>query len=398
MVFWGIFSVSLGYLLGSISPSYILGRLLRGIDIREHGTHNAGARNVKKILGWWPFIVTVIYDLSKGLLAMLIAWKLGVSEPIIYLSGYAAVLGHIFPFYLKFRGGEGQATAVGIFFYLLIKIFLNGWFPFEILLLVGIFAIFIYAVTDLAEIVGLFALPVFILLFLAETQINPTTIFASIIMFQMFIITLYNVRKFDLLVLKPKAAKDIKFWRTILRPLAVIFPILYLNIDQKIVLIIIGSIGIVFLIADIVRLLHSGTNIFLFRNATILFKEKETHNFSSMTQFLVASFLLVLLFPKGIAILAMVFLIFGDIFAKIIGLQYGKIRIFKKTLEGSAAYFFGSIIFGIIFLRFFDVPVWIFLAGALAATLTELFPVGIDDNFSVGLISASVMYVLQRFA
>ncbi len=107
----GAISIIIGYLLGSVSPSYILGKLLKGIDIREHGDGNAGTTNTKKVLGIGPAIIAAIYDLGKGLLSIWIAYKLGADPVFMYAAGYAAILGHVFPFYLGFRGGQGVATA-----------------------------------------------------------------------------------------------------------------------------------------------------------------------------------------------------------------------------------------------------------------------------------------------
>ena len=390
-----ILAIIIGYLLGSISPAYILGRLLCGIDIREHGTRNAGGRNVKKVLGLWPAVITIIYDLSKGLLAMFIAWKLGAPEIIIYASGYAAILGHIFPFYLKFRGGEGQATTLGIFFFITTKAILNHWFPFEILIPVVILALFLFIISP-AEIVGAFTLPAFILLFLAKAQLNPTTIFIGILLLQMWIVTLYNAKKFEVFKESPETMKEIRFWRTVLRPLAIIFPLFYLFFDRRFMLIFIGSVALAFLLLDIVRLLSHKTNLFLFRTP-LIFKQKEVHTFSSMSLFLVAIFLSILLFPESIAILALTFLIFGDVFAKVIGMMFGKIHIFKKTLEGSIAYFLSAAIFGLILQPYIEVPISMLLVGALTAAIVELIPWGIDDNISVALISGAVMYVMTIF-
>jgi glycerol-3-phosphate acyltransferase PlsY len=284
-----IIVIIIGYLLGSVSPAYILGRLLRGIDIREHGTRNAGGRNVKKVLGFWPAVVTIIYDLSKGLLSMFIAWKFGAPEIVIYASGYAAILGHIFPFYLRFRGGEGQATTLGIFFFIITKAILNHWFPYEILIPVVILALFLFIISP-AEIVGLFSLPTFIILFLAKTQLNFTTIFMGILLVQMWIVTLYNIKKFEIFKNAPQVMKEIRFWRTFLRPLAIVLPILYLQFDKRFILIFVGSIALAFLLLDIIRLLSRKTNLFLFKTP-VIFKQKEMQTFSSISLFLVAIFL-----------------------------------------------------------------------------------------------------------
>jgi len=115
-----------GSLLGSVNPAFFFGKILRGIDIREHGTKNAGTTNTKKVLGIGPAIVTAIFDLSKGLIAIWIASALGPPPVWAYLAGLSAIFGHIFPFYLNFRGGQGTATAVGLLFYLAIKLGLLG--------------------------------------------------------------------------------------------------------------------------------------------------------------------------------------------------------------------------------------------------------------------------------
>ncbi len=384
-----------GYLLGSVSPAYILGRLLRGIDIRQHGTRNAGTRNVKKVLGLGPAIICGIYDFSKGLLAMLIAWKIGAPEIVIYFSGYAAILGHIFPFYLGFRGGEGQATTLGIFCFIVAKAILNHWFPFEILIPVLVLALFLFLISP-AEIVGAFSLPAFILLFFTRTKLNPTTVFLVILSIQMWVVTLYNVKKFAIFKNAPQAVKEMKFWRTFLRPLAIVLPILYLFFDKRFVLIFVGSVALVFLLLDIVRLLSRRANIFLFKTP-VIFKQKEKQTFSSISLFLVAIFLSFLVFPKGIGILAVTFLIFGDVFAKIIGMSFGKIHIYKKTLEGSIAYFLAAVILGLVFLPYIDANLGMLLLGALAAAIVELVPWGIDDNISVALISGAAMYLMTVF-
>lgn len=391
-----ILLIFIGYLLGSISPAYILGRVLRGIDIREHGTHNAGTRNVKKVLGLGPAIICGIYDFSKGLLAMFIAWKLGAPEIIFYAAGYAAVLGHIFPFYLKFKGGEGQATTLGIFIVIITKAIINHWLPFEILIPVVILALFLFLISP-AEVVGAFALPAFIILFLTRTKINATTIFLGILLLQMWVVTLYNVKKFAIFQKAPAVIKELRFWRTFLRPLAVVLPLLYLYTDRKFILIFVGSIALVFLLLDLIRLLSRKTNLLLFKTP-LIFKEKEKQTFSSISLFLTAIFLSFLLFPKGIGILAATFLIFGDVFAKIIGMTFGKIHIFKKTLEGSISYLLFSVILGLAFLPFLTgANLSMLILGAATAAIVELIPWGIDDNISVAILSGAVMYVMTIF-
>ncbi|MFQ6617797.1 MAG: glycerol-3-phosphate acyltransferase, partial [Fidelibacterota bacterium] len=109
-----ILSLIVGYLIGSISPSYILGKKLKGIDIREYGTKNAGTMNAYQVLGFSPAALTGMVDVFKGLFAMAISFYMGAPSVIIHLTGIAAILGHDFPFYMKFKGGQGVGTAVGM--------------------------------------------------------------------------------------------------------------------------------------------------------------------------------------------------------------------------------------------------------------------------------------------
>lgn len=107
-------AVVIGYLAGCIHPAYLFGRKVKGIDIREYGSNNSGASNATIVLGWKYGVLTGIVDIAKGALAVLAARYL-VAElaESAYLGGFCAVMGHMFPFYLKFRGGKGLATVLG---------------------------------------------------------------------------------------------------------------------------------------------------------------------------------------------------------------------------------------------------------------------------------------------
>lgn len=109
--------VVLGYLLGSISFSFLIARWLKGIDIRKHGSGNAGATNTLRILGVGPAVSVLLLDMGKGILAVLIGRLFGPGEAgdwIPVLSGLAAVIGHNWPIYFGFRGGKGVATTIGV--------------------------------------------------------------------------------------------------------------------------------------------------------------------------------------------------------------------------------------------------------------------------------------------
>jgi len=108
------------YLIGSIPTSIIASKLLRGIDIREHGSGNAGATNVFRVLGWKVGIVVLLIDIAKGLIPTIWFFKIGmqgVEWPIINLkivSGLSAVFGHIWTIFAGFKGGKGVGTGAGM--------------------------------------------------------------------------------------------------------------------------------------------------------------------------------------------------------------------------------------------------------------------------------------------
>src|SRR5271157_1742892 len=104
------------YLLGSIPFGYLIVRWQKGVDVRSTGSGSIGATNVMRNLGIIGFIATFILDVGKGTLAVLLTSRLTGGNPRwIALSSIAAILGHCFPVWLKFRGGKGVATGVGVF-------------------------------------------------------------------------------------------------------------------------------------------------------------------------------------------------------------------------------------------------------------------------------------------
>ncbi len=108
--------VVLAYLIGATPTSYVAAKLVRGIDLREHGSKNLGATNVYRVLGWRYAIPVALMDVAKGAIpvAILGPWSNGPAWFTVAL-GIAAVLGHMFSPYVRFRGGKGVATAAGMF-------------------------------------------------------------------------------------------------------------------------------------------------------------------------------------------------------------------------------------------------------------------------------------------
>ena len=109
---WYILIAIIGYFLGNISSSYLVGKLMAKVDVREHGSGNLGATNVYRVLGFKAGVIVFLADTLKGLLATLIGlWIKGDVGGLI--GGIAAVAGHNWPFLLEFKGGKGIATSFG---------------------------------------------------------------------------------------------------------------------------------------------------------------------------------------------------------------------------------------------------------------------------------------------
>lgn len=386
-----------GYLYGSVSPSYILGKVLKNIDIRDHGTGNAGTINTYKVLGLGPAVITAVFDVSKGLLVMYTAHLLGAPPLWVHLAGFAVILGHVFPFYLKFRGGQGVATATAILLYYLVLFYIKNWLPIETLIFLTIAVISFFYITKKEEAVGIVTLSSLAIFILVFSSFQLYKFFILTIIAYILFINILNIRRERPFKLASKKAQKEISWRLYLRPLAVLLIINYLKTDKKETLILIGIITLFFFFFDLIRLFSRKINIFFFEKIKDIYKSKEYKKFSSITLFLIACFLTIFLFDKNIAILAVSYLIFGDFFSKFFGLRFGRTEIFNKTLEGSLAHFNACLISGYILLQFLSLPLYIYLTGALVASVSELLPLGIDDNFSVALLSASTMYVFHFF-
>ena len=112
--------VLIGYLLGNIQAGYLLGKLLKKVDIRTLGQGNAGASNAVESLGWKFGVLVALIDILKGVAAILLVkfmFSVGFNKEgalLLYTTGYFAILGHIYPFYMKFKGGKGTAALIGI--------------------------------------------------------------------------------------------------------------------------------------------------------------------------------------------------------------------------------------------------------------------------------------------
>lgn len=154
-----VISLILSYMIGSVSFAFFIGKLFKGIDIRQHGSGNLGATNVTRVLGLKYGISIFLLDACKGALAAYIGQVLCpqyVYLPI--LCGLAAVLGHCTPFYLRFKGGKGVATGAGVLFMLMPGVCLTAVAVWAVILLVS-------GRVSLASVSAAGVLPILIILF-----------------------------------------------------------------------------------------------------------------------------------------------------------------------------------------------------------------------------------------
>ena len=108
-----ILALIVGYLLGNVSASFIVGKLTKNIDIRKFGSGNAGATNTLRVLGVKAGLLVFFVDILKGVVAVLLG-RLAAGDAGGMLAGAASVAGHIWPVFLSFKGGKGVATSFGV--------------------------------------------------------------------------------------------------------------------------------------------------------------------------------------------------------------------------------------------------------------------------------------------
>ncbi len=163
----------LAYLIGATPTSYFAGKLGKGIDLREHGSNNLGATNVYRVLGWKYAIPVGVIDMVKGAVpvAILGPWSNGPAWFTVAL-GLAAVLGHMFSPFVRFRGGKGVATAAGMLLALV---------PLAIVISLAIWAVTLW-VSGYVSVASLTVAVVFPLWVRLTAPDEPYTFWASVVL------------------------------------------------------------------------------------------------------------------------------------------------------------------------------------------------------------------------
>jgi glycerol-3-phosphate acyltransferase PlsY len=168
-----VIAVLLAYLLGSIPSAVWIGKQFHNIDVREHGSGNAGTTNTIRVLGWSTGIPVLLIDIAKGWLATMLPVFLhladhgsGLLTNLQIGVGIIAIIGHIFPLFAGFRGGKGVATVFGVFLALQ---------PLVTICCIGVFlaVLFLTGIVSVSSIIAGIAFPVFLFLFFG----TPSLIF-----------------------------------------------------------------------------------------------------------------------------------------------------------------------------------------------------------------------------
>lgn len=152
-----VVAIIISYLVGSISFSIVIAKLFKGIDIRNHGSGNAGATNTLRVLGIGPAILVLALDLLKGMGSVALAWAVSDNDWLPVVCGLAAIVGHNWPIWFKFKGGKGIATAIGV---LSILVFI----PALIAGIIAILSIVFTRYVSLGSLLFTFLTPIFVLL------------------------------------------------------------------------------------------------------------------------------------------------------------------------------------------------------------------------------------------
>lgn len=152
-----VLAIAISYLIGSISFSIVIAKVFKGIDIRNHGSGNAGATNTLRVLGLGPAILVLALDLLKGMACVFLARIISDVNWLPVACGLAAIIGHNWPIWFKFKGGKGIATAIGV---LSVLVFI----PALIAGIIAILSIVFTRYVSLGSLIFTLLTPIFILI------------------------------------------------------------------------------------------------------------------------------------------------------------------------------------------------------------------------------------------
>lgn len=333
-----LFSITLGYVLGSLSPGYLLGRLIKHKDIRTVGNKNTGATNTYRNVGPIYGIIAGVFDIGKPALAYWLAlvW-FGIGADAAIGAGLASVIGHNYPFYLGFRGGKGMAALIGLSTITLF--YTQSWYA-------------------LALVIGA-------IVYILRISTKVRWQFSG---------------------------------RRLLKLSALVIPLGFLR-EPELVLAFVWYGLVVVAVFEVVRSFSPSVNRWYLRRKGFA-KEKETVRLTGYTLFFISAFVVLTFFPSDIAVFALTLFVVGDTMAPIGG-KLGVLFLRKEITHGKngggalAIFVFGSLA-GVFLssLAGLDLTLGFIVASALAVVILDLFSFVIDDNLLIPIGSALVMRYL----
>lgn len=207
----------LSYLIGSFPSSIVYGKVFRKIDIRKHGSGNAGGTNAWRVLGWKIGLPVMITDVTKGAIASLLIARIPVGplpfDPgtVALLCGIVAVVGHVYPVYTRFRGGKGVATGAGM-------LLANA--PLAGVCALGVFAVllFTFGKVSLGSVMAAISLPIFVFLLDRFTATDyPFLLIIVTLVLTVFIVVTHRTNIRRLLKGEEKAFSKLQLWKKMRR-------------------------------------------------------------------------------------------------------------------------------------------------------------------------------------
>lgn len=324
-----------GYLIGSLSPGYFLGRWVKGVDIRDYKYHNTGATNTYFIVGPAYGVIAGLFDFFKIPAAYYLSLPWLGPEMAIFV-GLAGVIGHIMPFYLRFRGGRGVASLAGL-------CFITLFYTHSIYALLLIISFIAYS-------------------------INVSTI------------------KMKLPV------------RHLLKLGALVFPLGLLVMPKTIVVMSVVILLGIALFIDAIRLIIPPLNEKYLKLKTFA-RAKEKKRLSGYSIFLLSTLIIINWFSVEVAVISLVFFILGDTFApfsKIIRFLPQWPILGDKTVAGAVVIFTISFVAGLFLqsLTPLSLPLTMIITGSIIVAVLDQFSFLLDDNILVPLGSAILLSVI----
>jgi len=390
--------IILAYLIGCFLPGYFIAKI-KGINILKKGYKLPGTSNVKKVLGIKYAIITFLYDFIKPSLIFLVAliinsaFNLNLNQWFIFALPFVTILGHMFPFYLKFKGGHGIASSFG--FLLLLFSFLI--YKRELSLIAFLIALTIFIIvfifvkkkttTELGLISGTYLLLLFSLIFF-----KPLIAFIILLLHLLFI--LGNLIYFNFIekVQKKEIKKEYTehSWRKWLRPLASIFPIGFLFFQKPILALAL----IVFTFFIVIEILKYAK---IRKIEKVFYRKKEKHKLSSFTYFFLGLIITLAIFEKYIATLSLFILIFSDLASFSIGVMYGKRKIINsKSVIGTLAFFASSLAIALAYYKFFNFSLILGISASIIASLLEILSIKINDNLLIPIGTSFFVTIIAK--